>query len=207
MRKPGRRILAACMAFVMTLSLLPAQVLAAEPGTAEEAFEQTLTLPVIQEGDEAPEPQGYGAISTFALTPHEESVSYAYVGDDYMSVHQAYILDPETGERVTEEPASNGFLQLLDENGDVAAASENITDYSSVYKDDTYTTREYYVSYASFEGTGDIPAGSYTLQLVAGNITYPCEGTLLVVGGDELLITRAYLNDFYPGASEFEVSL
>ena len=191
MRKPGRRILAACMAFVMTLSLLPAQVLAAEPGTAEEAFEQTLTLPVIQEGDEAPEPQGYGAISTFALTPHEESVSYAYVGDDYMSVHQAYILDPETHERVTEEPASNGFLQLLDENGDVAAASENITDYSSVYKDDTYPTREYYVSYASFEGTGDIPAGSYTLQLVAGTITYPCEGFLQVVGEGELLITRA----------------
>ena len=127
MKKAGRQILAACMAFVMTLSLLPAPVLAAEPGTAEEAFEQTLTLPVIQEGDEAPEPQGYGSISTFDLKPHEESVSYAYVGDDSMYVREAYILDPETRERVTEEPASNGFLQLLDENGDVAAVSENIT--------------------------------------------------------------------------------
>lgn len=195
------------MAFVMTLSLLPAQVLAAEPGTSEEAFEQTLILPVIQEGDEAPEPQGYGAISTFALTPHVESISYAYVGDDYMSVQQAYILDPETDERVTEKPASNGFLQLLDENDNVAAASENITYYNSTYKDDTHTTQEYYVNHANLDGTGDIPAGSYTLQLVAGNITYPCEGTLLVVGGDELLINNANINDFYPGASEFEVSL
>lgn len=96
MKKARQQVLAACMAFVMTLSLLPVHALAADPEPAEEASVQTLLLPIVQEGEEGPEPQG-SSISTFALTSGEAYVSYAYAGDSSMRVSQAYILDPDSG--------------------------------------------------------------------------------------------------------------
>lgn len=80
MKKYWNRLLAGGMALAMALTLLPVQTLAQEWQTTD-AAEQSLLLPVIQKGEEAPEPQGYGETSTFDLTPNEAAVNYAYVGD------------------------------------------------------------------------------------------------------------------------------
>lgn len=194
MRKEIRKILSLCLVLTMVLSLLPLPALAVET-------EHTLCLPVIEEGDEAPEPQGYGngGFAIFSLVPYTTGCTYAYVGADSIRIEEnAIIYDPETDKPVTEEPESNGLLQVVDKNGEVLASSEAIDSY---YEDDGY----WYVSYVYIEDTGQIPAGTYNLRLSAGNEVYPCSGDVIIVGTDSLLITEAYINGLYANVGSFEV--
>ena len=199
MKKYWNRLLAGGMALAMALTLLPVQTLAQEWQTTD-AAEQSLLLPVIQEGEEAPEPQGYGETSTFDLAPNEATVSYAYVGDTSISTSDVYILDPTTGERITEKPESNGILQMLDAENNVVASSSAITYYS------TNSSGECYVS-KYLSNTAEVPAGSYRLQLAAGDFVYPCEGTVLVLGEGDLFLRYTYVESLVPGAAECEVYL
>lgn len=62
-----KRILSMILALTMVVGVLPISALAAEE---EEVYVQTFELPVVEEGEEAPEPQGLG-ISAFALQANE----------------------------------------------------------------------------------------------------------------------------------------
>ncbi len=206
MRKGMRKILSACLALVMVMSLLPAPVLAVSDVQPEETLEgQTLFLPVIEQGEEAPEPQGYGVSagnSRSSLTPNTAGCSYAYAGAESIYINNNIIInDPNTGDPVTVSPAANGLLQIVNDEGDVLASSAAIASYTQDYDE------SYYISYEEILDTENITDGTYGLQLSAGNVIYPCSGSVIVVGNDSLLITRAYVNGLYTGVDSFEVNM
>lgn len=210
MRKPAGRVLSMLLVFSVLCTLVPAPAFAAqfETGDAGTGHAQTITLPVVEEGEEAPEPQGIGGgISTFALTPHQAETSYAYVGCDDIQVQKTYIYQPGTTDKLTEEPTENGILQMLDTDEEVVAASDAITYYSRENADDSGETQIYYISYAYLQNTGDIPAGTYTLRLAAGNQIYPCSGTVEVIGEEYLMLDDASVSGFYPGEASFDLSI
>lgn len=199
MRRTRTRLWALLLSVSMLLSLLPAQALAAALPEAG----QTVFLPVIEEGEEAPAPQGVSGISTFGLVENKEGSAYAYAGSATFSFNgKALIKTPDGESYMTERPASNGILQLLDEEGTAVASSGAISSYYSDYE-----TKHYYISGARFDNAAELPAGSYTLQLVAGNVTYPCTGTMEIVGDGALLISDAYLDKLYTGARELVLRL
>ena len=199
MRRIQTRLWAALLSVCLLLSLLPAQALAAALPEAG----QTVFLPVIEEGEEAPAPQGAGGISTFGLVENKEGAEYVYAGSATFSYNgRAFIKTPDGESYMTERPASNGILQLLDEEGTAVASSGALASY---YPDSE--TGHYYISGARFDNGAELPAGSYTLQLVAGNVTYPCTGTMEIVGDGALLISDAYLDKLYTGARELDLRL
>ena len=210
MRKPAGRVLSMLLVFSVLCTLVPAPAFAAqfETGDAGTGHAQTITLPVVEEGEEAPEPQGIGGgISTFTLIPPQEETSYAYVGCDNIRVRKAYIYYPGTTDKVTEAPAQNGILQMLNVDGDIVAASDAITYYSCEDADDSGEAQIWYISYAYLQTTGDIPAGTYTLRLTAGNMIYPCSGTVEVIGEEYLMLDDASVSGFYPGEASFDLSI
>lgn len=199
MRRTRTRLWALLLSVSLLLSLLPAQALAAALPEAG----QTVFLPVIEEGEEAPAPQGAGGISTFGLVENKEGSEYVYAGSTVISYNgRAFIKTPDGESYVTEKPESNGILQLLNEEGTAVASSGALSSYYSDYE-----TKHYYVSGARFDNAAELPAGSYTLQLVAGNVTYPCTGTMEIVGDGALLISDAYLDKLYTGARELDLRL
>ena len=202
------RILSLFLVLSMLCTLVPAPAFAYEMETwnAEAGNVQTITLPVIQEGEEAPEPQGLGGgISTFALIPNQEETYYAYEGSDEIQVRKSYIYRPGTTDKVTEEPAQNGILQMLNADGEVVAATQAITYYNWEYADDTRESQNWFISYEYLQNTSDIPAGTYTLRLTAGNEIYPCSGTVEVVGKEYLMLKYAYIEGLYPGEDTLEI--
>ena len=81
MRRTRTRLWALLLRVSLLLSLLPAQALAAELPEAG----QTVFLPVIEEGEESPAPQGAGGISTFGLVENKEGSEYVYAGSTVIS--------------------------------------------------------------------------------------------------------------------------
>ena len=215
MRKLIRVTISACLVLTMVLSLLPMSVIAAEEDELQAALsenQQTLFLPIVNEGDDAPPPQGY-SISAYDMMANTEGYTYTYVGVDNVVVGEDTIINDSEGNPVTEDPApaANGLLQIVDGGGNVLASSEAISSYNKETHWDSDTQESvfdyWYVSYQTISGTQDIPAGTYDLQLSAGNEVYPCSGAVVVVGADDLLITDANAQDLYAGADTFEVYL
>lgn len=198
MRRMRTRLWAMLLSVCLLLSLLPAPAWAAQ--LPEDG--QTVFLPIIEEGEEAPAPQGVAGTANFGLVEHQEGSYYVYVGRKNISYGGKSYIKNADGSNVTEKPAANGILQMLDSDGTAVASSEAITGY---YQD--YETKYYYLTWANFQNTADLPAGSYTLQLVAGNVTYPCTGTVEIVGDGALLLYGVYLDKLYAGAREFDLSL
>lgn len=207
--KKGRKLLSACLALAMALSLLPTQAVALSLSDRERPA-QTLTLPVISEDEVAPAPQGMvdgGAVSTLALTENEEKCSYAYVGmESHYTIENFTILDPETREPVTVQPETGGLMQVVGEDGTVLAASDAISYYGSHWDSDAHAYTYYYVYSEEINEMQNVPAGRYALQLFAGNTTYPLDGTLVVVSQDKLLLKNAYCS-LYIGKSTADVRL
>ena len=190
MRKKASRLLAMVLVISMLSTTLPIPGFArqSESETGETGI-QTIDLPLIEEGEEAPPPQGdNGDVTTLSLTPYDENTSYSYVGRSTIQIKDTYILDPETGNKVTEEPETNGILQLLDENGNVVAYSDAITYYYIDSPD-----RFVYLKNEYLQNTAAVPEGIYSLQLAAGNTIYPCTGSVKVVGEGNLLVNNVRL--------------
>lgn len=199
MRRTRTRLWALLLSVSLLLGLLPAQALAAELPEAG----QTVFLPVIEEGEEAPAPQGVGGSSTFGLVENKEGSEYVYAGSTVISYNgRAFIKTPDGESYVTEKPESNGILQLLDEEGTAVASSRALSSY---YPD--YGTDHYYISEARFDNAAELPAGSYTLRLAAGNEFYPCTGTMEIVGDGALLISSAGISNLYGGVQVLDLSL
>lgn len=207
--KKGRKLLSACLALAMALSLLPTQAVALSLSDRERSA-QTLTLPVISEDEVAPAPQGVvdgSAVSTLALTANEEKCFYEYEGKErFYPSGKMIIFDPDTGEPMTKSPETGGYVQIVDADGEALASSETINNYNHEYDSDANAYTCYYISWAKFENVQDIPAGRYSLQLFAGNTTYPLDGTLVVVSREDLLLTSAYCY-LYVGKSTADVRL
>ena len=185
----------------LLLSLLPAPAWAAQ--LPEDG--QTVFLPIIEEGEEAPAPQGVAGTANFGLVENKEGSAYAYAGSTTFSFNgKALIKTPDGESYMTERPASNGILQLLDKEGNVRASSNTINSY---YPDYDYETDRYYISGARFDNAADLPVGSYTLRLAAGNEFYPCTGTMEIVGDGALLISSAVISNFYSGVRALDLSL
>ena len=111
MRRMRTRLWAMLLSVCLLLSLLPTQALAAALPEAG----QTLFLPVIEEGEEAPAPQGVAGTANFGLVENKEGSAYAYAGSTTFSFNgKALIKTPDGESYMTERPASNGILQLLD---------------------------------------------------------------------------------------------
>lgn len=214
-----KRVLSLALALCMTLSLLPGQAFALSD---DEQGAQVIDLPVVPEGEEVPEPWvSEHSMSTFASTAYAPVTNYVYEGqDEFYCGDDLIILDPDTYEPVTTAPENNGVIQLLDEEGNVAATSETVTHYSNgAWVDDgtgyeVWTILSYYISYFRVKSSGSqdltsLPAGVYSLQYVCGaNLedVYPCLGYVEIVSSDDLLITSAYTS-LYLGYSTADISL
>lgn len=200
-----KRILSGILMVAMLLTLVPFQAFAVE---AEEMPRNSLVLPIIQEGDNFPEPQGLGddgGISTFSLTPNNPKYIYGYEGVDAMSLWNSKIYLTESGNKPTE----NGLLQILDSEGAVLASSDAISDYQQDWDSDKQEySGPYYISGVNFKGAKNISAGVYELRLVAGNNeSYSCDTSLCVVGEGTLLLSSASIQNLYSGKDSFEVFL
>lgn len=205
------RILSLILVLCLLLGLLPVQSLAA---WNEELGAQTIDLPIVADGETGPEPQGLGnSISFFALRPHTSGYCYTYEGKDGFYFDGIAAIKMPDGSDYLEENAAlaeNGVLQMLDDAGKVVAASEAITYYyTEETDDDAYLYR--YVSSGSFESNdmydlSKLADGTYSLQLVAGNTTYPCEGAVIIVDSASLLLEEAYIQ-LYSGANSADLSL
>ena len=200
-----KRILSSILVMAMLLTLVPFQAFAVE---VEETPQSSLVLPIIQEGDDFPEPQGLGydgGISTFSLTPNNPKYIYGYEGVDEMSLWNSKIYLTESGNKPTE----NGLLQILDSEGAVLASSDAISDYQQDWDSDKQEySGPYYISGVNFKDTKDISAGVYELRLVAGNNeNYSCDTSLCVVGEGTLLLSSASIQNLYSGKDSFEVFL
>lgn len=201
MRRMRTRLWAMLLSVCLLLSLLPAPAWAAQ--LPEDG--QTVFLPIIEEGEEAPAPQGVAGTANFGLVENKEGSAYAYAGSTTFSFNgKALIKTPDGESYMTERPASNGILQLLDKEGNVRASSNTINSY---YPDYDYETDRYYISGARFDNAADLPVGSYTLRLAAGNEFYPCTGTMEIVGDGALLISSAVISNFYSGVRALDLSL
>ena len=213
MKQMIKRILSGCLALMMVLGYVPANAL------GEYEYTQSMTFPVIEEGEEAPAPQGLG-ISTFAMVANDASYNYMYEGDSIKGrwTREFAILDAD-GNRIEKadysdswpvEVPSNGVFQLLDAEGNVVAASDPMEDYS--YNFD-YDTDKYYLSaYGVYFNTimdgysAKLPAGEYTARLIAGETVYPTDYKLMVVSDDCLMIYSLYTENMYGGSEYFDIS-
>ncbi|MBQ4577428.1 MAG: fibronectin type III domain-containing protein [Clostridia bacterium] len=200
-----KRLLSILLTVCMLTSLLPAQVFA-EDGAQQPR--QVIDLPIITEGDVMMEEAAGGS-----LLIRDESTAYFYQGSTRFYFDAKAWLRDENGEILTSPPEANGILQMVDADGTVLAASEAVS-YSSTYRyDDVNQTSYYlyYVSYVDFSAdTGAdpslIPAGTYSLQLYAGNTVYETDGKVTVVGSEDLLLDYAYAY-MYTGADSMDVRI
>lgn len=198
-----RKVVSVFLTVCMVLSMLPSTAFAVE---AEEVYTQSLTLPVVTEGEELPKAQGYGGgISLFSLIPNRTDYAYTYEG-----VSRAY---PRLSSgsftflvAAGVEPASGGVLQVVDGEGKIRAGSHNCYYYKdNSYKDESGATEQWYVSSASFDDEyaaagykfADVPAGEYALQLAVGEERYTVDQQLCVVDRESLLIREASAHLYY----------
>lgn len=162
MKHSFKRLLAGCLAAVITVSLLP--VSARAHRTAPDCTHGTV--------------EGFQA-----------DTIYRYQRAEWEEL-TAPILDPDTGEPLRHAPKTAGILQLVDSRGRVAAASKPTTAYySREYEDpDTHQICWTYSVGEELEDTSGVTGGEYSLRLLAGGVTYPCLGRVRVVGEGELLL-------------------
>lgn len=214
MKKYWNRLLAGGMALAMALTLLPVQTLAQElwdPPEAEpqvDAATRSITLPVLTQDGEIP------------LSGEEEEIgpiTYVYETEDSFSLETGrqgnwlYVLDPDTHEKLKNDLNDSYTLILRDAKGNEAAREDGVRCYRDGEWVDTDDGSDYvktycYVGSAYFDNVTLTP-GTYSIELVAGNTTYPCLGRVEVVSSDKLMLSDARLRDFRIGVSEFEVRL
>lgn len=214
MKKYWNRLLAGGMALAMALTLLPVQTLAQElwdPPEAEpqvDAATRSITLPVLTQDGEIP------------LSGEEEEIgpiTYVYETEDSFSLETGrqgnwlYVLDPDTHEKLKNDLNDSYTLILRDAKGNEAAREDGVRCYRDGKWVDTDDGSDYvktycYVGSAYFDNVTLTP-GTYSIELVAGNTTYPCLGRVEVVSSDKLMLSDARLRDFCVGVSEFEVRL
>lgn len=214
MKKYWNRLLAGGMALAMALTLLPVQTLAQElwdPPEAEpqvDAAMRSITLPVLTQDGEIP------------LSGEEEEIgpiTYVYETEDSFSLETGrqgnwlYVLDPDTHEKLKNDLNDSYTLILRDAKGNEAAREDGVRCYRDGEWVDTDDGSDYvktycYVGSAYFDNVTLTP-GTYSIELVAGNTTYPCLGRVEVVSSDKLMLSDARLRDFRVGVSEFEVRL
>ncbi|MBQ9924858.1 MAG: hypothetical protein IJO51_02435, partial [Clostridia bacterium] len=199
-----KRIASLFLAVCMVVSMLPLNVFASD---TEPVYVETLTLPVIAEGEEMPEPQGYGGgISLFSLTPNDPTYAYAYEGVSYAYLRRSsgdFTFPVEEGVTL----ASGGVLQIVDSKGKVLAGSSTI----SYYKNSDNAGQWYFYSATFNDESADadhkfanIPAGEYDLQVAVGEERYTVDQKLCVVDSGSLLID--YVNaDLYYDTQTAEV--
>lgn len=213
MKKYWNRLLAGGMALAMALTLLPVQTLAQELWDSPEAEPQvdaatrSITLPVLTQDGEIP------------LSEEEEEtgpITYVYETQDSFSLetgrqgNRLYVLDG-TGAKLEKDLDDSYTLILKDAKGNEAAREDGVRCYRDGEWVDTDDGSDYvktycYVGSAYFDNVTLTP-GTYSIELVAGNTTYPCLGTVKVVSKDCLMLSSASIYDLYAGASEFEVQL
>lgn len=198
-----RKVVSVFLTVCMVLSMLPTTAFAVE---AEEVYVQSLTLPVVAEGEAMPKPQGYGGgISLFSLIPNRTDYAYTYEGVSRAEVrpsdNQFTFIVP-----AGVEPADNGVLQVVDNAGKVLAGSRTLSYYKdNSYEDATGETMRWRFSYTYFEDDtaaagykfADIPAGEYTLQVATGEERYTVDQKLCVVDRESLLIRDARADLYY----------
>jgi|GEM_PF-4409709 len=217
MKQMIKRILSGCLALMMVVGYVPVQALDME-------YVQSISLPIIEEGEEAPAPQGLG-ISTFAMVANDASYKYMYEGE---SISNRYfgnfaILDTE-GNRITKvgdsgdwnvDVPTNGTFQLRDSEGNIIAASKPAEDYYQEYlEDDATGTSVYYLEANSVQFvdimdgyTSYLSPGEYFVYLVAGEIAYPTELKFMVVPDDCLMLSSLYTEGLNPGVEYFDVRM
>ena len=192
-----KRLASLLLAVCMVVSMLPLNVFASD---TEPVYVETLTLPVIAEGEEMPEPQGYGGgISLFSLTPNNPSYAYAYEGVSRASLNRSSgNFTFPVAEGVT--PTEGGVLQILDSESNVLAGSSTIT-----YREDSSNAGTYYFYSAYFNDESadadhkfaNIPAGEYTLQVAVAEERYTVDQKLCVVDSGSLLIKNVNADLYY----------
>ena len=209
MKKYWNRLLAGGMALAMALTLLPVQTLAQELWDSPEAEPQvdaatrSITLPVLTQDGEIP------------LSEEEEEtgpITYVYETQDSFSLetgrqgNRLYVLDG-TGAKLEKDLDDSYTLILKDAEGNEAAREDGVRCYRDGKWDGSDYVKTYcYVGNAYFDNVTLTP-GTYSIELVADNTTYPCLGTVKVVSKDCLMLSSASIYDLYAGASEFEVQL
>lgn len=209
MKKYWNRLLAGGMALAMALTLLPVQTLAQElwgPPEAEpqvDAATRSITLPVLTQDGEIP------------LSEEEEEtgpITYVYETEDSFSLetgrqgNRLYVLD-DTGAKLETDLNDSYTLILRDAKGNEAARKDGVSCYrDGEWVDSKYVKTYCYVGSAYFRNV-TLDTGTYSIELVAGNTTYPCLGRVEVVSSNKLMLSDARLRDFRVGVSEFEVRL
>lgn len=201
-----KRLLSILLTVCMVAGLLPAQMLAAD---MEDAPQQFIDLPIITDGGVMMSEGG----ATGTMLTRDKHTMFVYQGADFFYFDaQAWLKDAD-GNNLTVRPEDNGILQMLDAEGNVLASSEAIGSYYSewVVENDTGFYR-YYIGNARFESDklqdlSAIPAGTYSLQLFAGNTAYATDGKITVVSSDDLLLNSAYINGMFLGADSVDIHL
>lgn len=205
--KQRKRALSMLLVLTLLLSMFPM-------AAAVDIPPQTLTLPIVAEGDDVPAPQGPagGGISLFAIEQNQPACTYVYAGKESIYPDRTmYILNPDdSGAYLLDtdgRPASNGIVQMMD-GEDVVAQSDALSNYYTTFVDvDGKSVMAYYIGYAEIKDTATVLPGSYSLRLVAGDTIYPIAGMIEVVGADCLLLDYAHVYGLYPGTDDFEISL
>ena len=128
-----KRIFSLFMAFAMMLSLVPGTAMAA-PADAET---KRLYLPVVPEGEQMPEAEEESSL--FELTEGEEDTIYIAEGTEEVSLRDICFTSAE-------EPAANGILYIVDEEGRVLAAGDDTVSYY----EETSNEGEYCIGYVWF---------------------------------------------------------
>lgn len=122
---------------------------------------QTIILPLVENSEDEregfPEEKIENNELTRSLSVNANTV-YAPTGVNSYYINVDICLD------TTERPATGAMLQVLAKDGETVLAYAPGIDYS--YRD--YETGYYYTSYANLTMLQEIEAGTYSMQLVAG---------------------------------------